>query len=171
MLLTLGQYRRRPRTTYDCQHLSGQKQYHTYLFSQCCILLQELDYAVCQLRVVHAETFYLVHGQQHSGEEELVLLLERQSETVDDGSKNFEELCYAVEALSLVAELEEDVVDGAANVGSEVQEFAVNPMQRGFQKVTFPRVFRVEQFKELAKVNIARCKRGWYEHSAQNCGR
>lgn len=49
-----------------------------------------------------------------------MLLLQRQGETVDDGAKNFEEFCDAVEALGLVRELEKDVVYRAADVGAEV---------------------------------------------------
>jgi len=73
-----------------------------------------------------------------------VLLLQWQSETVDDGPENLEKLGDAVEALCLVDELEEDVVDGSADVGAEVEEFAVYAMERSLQEVAFPGVFRVE---------------------------
>jgi len=73
-----------------------------------------------------------------------VLLLQWQSETVDDGPENLEKLGDTVEALCLVDELEEDVVDGSADVGAEVEEFAVYAMERSLQEVAFSGVFRVE---------------------------
>jgi len=57
---------------------------------------------------------------------------------------NLEKLGDTVEALCLVDELEEDVVDGSADVGAEVEEFAVYAMERSLQEVAFPGVFRVE---------------------------
>lgn len=73
-----------------------------------------------------------------------MLFLQRQSEAIDDGAKNLEELSDAVESLSLVNELEENVVDGAANVRTEIEEFTIYAMKRGLEKVAFTRVLRVE---------------------------
>lgn len=66
--------------------------------------------------MVHAEALHLVHGQEHPGQEELVFLLQGQSESVDDGAQNFEQLSDSVVAFCFIHELEEDVVDGPADV-------------------------------------------------------
>lgn len=44
-----------------------------------------------------------------------MFLFQRQSESIDDGSKDFKKLRDAVKALCLVNELEKDVVDRSAN--------------------------------------------------------
>jgi hypothetical protein len=88
----------------------------TYIFSQCRILLQELHNAIGQLRVIHAETLHFVHREEDSSQEELVLLLERQGEAVDNGAQNLQQLSDTVVALCLIHELEEDIVDRSANV-------------------------------------------------------
>lgn len=66
--------------------------------------------------MVHAEALHFVHGQEHSSQEELVFLLQRQSESVDNGTQDFEQLSDSVVAFCFVHELEEDVVDGSADV-------------------------------------------------------
>ncbi len=48
-----------------------------------------------------------------------MLLLERQCETVDDGAQDLEQLGNAIVALGLIDELEEDVVDGSSDEGSQ----------------------------------------------------
>lgn len=103
--------------------------------------------------MIHAQTLDLVQRNQDSSEEKLVLLLQGQSEPVDDRPKNFEELSNAIESLGLVNELEEDVVDGAANVRAEVEEFSVYAMESCLQKVAFSGIFGVEQFKKLRHVS------------------
>ncbi len=52
-------------------------------------------------------------------------------------------------AFSLVNELEEDVVDRTTNKGSQVEEFAVNAMQRCLQEVALPGILRIEEFKKI----------------------
>ena len=61
--------------------------------------------------MVHAKTFHFVEWDQDAGEEELMFLLEGQSKPINDRSKDFQELCYAVKAFSLVHELKKDVID------------------------------------------------------------
>jgi hypothetical protein len=70
--------------------------------------------------MVHAQAFDLVEGQQNPREEELVFLLQRKSESIDNGAKNFQQLGNSVETFSLVRELEKHVVDRASNEGSKV---------------------------------------------------
>lgn len=57
-----------------------------------------------------------MHGQEHSGQEELVFLLQRQGEPVDNGAQNLEQFSDSVMAFCLVHELEEHVVDGSADI-------------------------------------------------------
>lgn len=87
--------------------------------------------------MVHAEALDLVQRNKHSGEKELVLLLQWQCEPVDDGTENLEEFGNAIEPLGLVDKLEEDVVDGAPNVGSKVQKFPVDAVKRSLEEVAF----------------------------------
>lgn len=45
-----------------------------------------------------------------------MLLLERQGESVDDGSENLQQLGDAIEPFGLVDELKEDIVDRSSDV-------------------------------------------------------
>jgi hypothetical protein len=83
-----------------------------------------------------------------------VLLLQWQGKAVDDRTENLEKLSNTVEPLGLVDELEEDVVDGTTNVGSQVEEFAVYAMESGLEEVTLSWIFRVEQLEKLGYVSI-----------------
>jgi hypothetical protein len=58
-----------------------------------------------------------------------VLLFERQRKSVDNAPENFEELSNAIVPVTLVDELEENVVDAFPNKGSHGKEFAVNADQ------------------------------------------
>lgn len=50
-------------------------------------------------------------------------------------------------SLGLIDELEKYIVDGSTDERSEIEEFAVYSVQGGFQKVSFSRVFTVEEFE------------------------
>ena len=76
-----------------------------------------------------------------------MLFLQRQGETIDDRSKNLQKLGNSIESFRLVDELEEDIVDGTSDERSQVQELAVDTVECGLEKVSLPRVFRVEQFQ------------------------
>jgi hypothetical protein len=52
-----------------------------------------------------------VQREQDSCQEELVFFLQGESETVNDGTQNLQQLSDAIESLGFVGELEEDVVD------------------------------------------------------------
>lgn len=121
----------------------------TYIFGQCRILLQELDDTVGQLRVIHAETLHLVHGKEYPGEEELVLLLQRQSETIDNRAQDFEQFSNSVVSFRLIHKLEENVVDRSANIRAQVQEFSIDTMKSRLQEVTLPGIFRVKEVQQL----------------------
>lgn len=48
-----------------------------------------------------------------------------------------------------VHELEEHIIDGATDKCAQIEEFAVNPMQRCLQEITLARVFAVEELQQL----------------------
>jgi hypothetical protein len=105
--------------------------------------------------MVHAQTLDFVKRDEHPRKEQLVLFLQWQSKPVDYRTENLEKLGDTVEALRLVDELKEDVVDGSADVGAKVEEFAVYAMKCSLQEVAFSGVFRVEKLKQL--VTLAGC--------------
>lgn len=118
VLLTLGQYRKRPSTTcgLDQRRDDPKLFWFTYFLGQSSILLQELDDAVCQLRMVHTQALDLVQRYQHPRQEELVFLFQRKRKTVDDRPENFEKFSNTVEPFGFVDELEKYIVDGSPNV-------------------------------------------------------
>lgn len=86
-----------------------------------------------------------------------MFLLERQSETVDNGAKYLEEFGNSVESLSFVGELEEDIVDGSADKGAQVEELAIDSVESRLEEISLAGVFRVEELEELkdkAMVNV-----------------
>lgn len=104
--------------------------------------------------MVHAQTLHLVQRKQDSCKEQLVFFLERESETVDDTSENLEKFCNTVETFGFVDKLEEHVIDRPPNVGAQIQEFTVNPVQCRLEKVAFSGVFGIKQLKKLALVLV-----------------
>lgn len=86
-----------------------------------------------------------------------MFFLKRKREAVDNGAEDLEELGNAIKSLGLVGELEEHIVDGSADERPKIQEFAINPVQRGLEKVALSRVLRVKELKKLehkAVVNV-----------------
>jgi hypothetical protein len=73
-----------------------------------------------------------------------VLLLERQSETVDDRTENLEQFGNSIVPFRFVDEVEEDIVHRSSNEGSQVEELAVYPMQCGLEEVSFSRILAIE---------------------------
>jgi len=108
-----------------------------------------LNDTVGELGVVESEGFGLVQGDEDSGEEGLVFFFEREGESVDDGSQDFEEFGDSVVTFGFVDKLEEDVVDGATDEGSEVEEATVDSMKGSFEEVSLSGIFAVEEFEEL----------------------
>ena len=113
------------------------------------VLLEELDDAVGELRMVESEGFGFVERDESSSEEGLVFFLERESESVDDGSEDFEEFGDSVVSFGLVDELEEDVVDGSTDEGSEIEEATIDSMKGRLEEVSFSGILAVEEFEEL----------------------
>jgi hypothetical protein len=114
-----------------------------------------------------------VKGDKNTCKEDLVFFLERQRKAVDDGSENFEELGDAVMTLALIDELKKDVVDGATDKGAQIEEFAIDAVKGGLQKVTLAWVFRVKELEEVEDkrlIDVSLCEVGveiWALHKAQ----
>lgn len=108
------------------------------------ILLHKLDYTIGELLVVHGNTLGFVQGQKRTHEEELVLLLERQSEPVHNASENLQKLSNAAMLLSLVDKTVEDVVDSLANERTVHHEFPVNSMQYGLEILALSGILGIE---------------------------
>lgn len=70
-----------------------------------------------------------------------MLFLQRQGESIDNGSKNLQKLSNSIEALRFIDELEEDVVDGATDERAQVQELPVDPVKCSLKEIAFSRVF------------------------------
>lgn len=69
------------------------------------------------------------------------------SKAVDDGAENLQQFSNAIEALCLVDELEEDVVDASSDERSEIEEFAVDPVKSCLEEIALSRIFRIKQFQ------------------------
>lgn len=91
--------------------------------------------------MVHAKTLHFMQWNQHPCEEELVLLLQWQRKSVDDGTENLQKFSDAIESLSLVDKLEEDVVDRATDVRAKVEELSVDAVKSSLEEVAFSWVF------------------------------
>lgn len=72
-----------------------------------------------------------------------------QCKAIDNRAKNLQQLRNSIKALCLVNELEEDIIDGAANIRPQVQKLAVDSVQGCLQEVSFSRILRIEQFQKL----------------------
>lgn len=87
--------------------------------------------------------------EEGAHEEGLVFLFERQSKAIDDGPKDLQELRDPVVPLGLVNEVIEHVVDRPTDGGPQVQELAVDSMERGLEEIAFAGIFRVEKLEEV----------------------
>lgn len=83
-----------------------------------------------------------------------MLLLQRQSKSVDDASQNLQQFCDPIKALCLIYKLEKDVVDGSPDIRSKVQKFSIDSVEGGLQEIAFSRVFRVKKFKQLLNKSV-----------------
>jgi hypothetical protein len=78
-----------------------------------------------------------------------VLFLEWQSKAINDGAQDFQQFSNAVVSFRLVDELEEDITDGSPDESSKIEEFAIDAMQRGLEKVSLSWIFTIEKFEKL----------------------
>lgn len=79
--------------------------------------------------MVEGEGLGLVKRNEDFGEEDLVLFFEWDGKSVDDTPQDFKQFSNAIVHLQLIDEVEEDVIDGPANKGPQVEEFTVNSME------------------------------------------
>jgi hypothetical protein len=103
-----------------------------YLLGKSRILFQELNNTIRQLRMIQNQTLGLVQRHQNPRQENLVFLLERQRESIDDTAQDLEEFGNPIKVFCFVDELEKDVVDGATDKGAEAEEFTVYSVEGGF---------------------------------------
>ena len=73
-----------------------------------------------------------------------MFFFEWKGETIDDRSENFQQLCNTIKSFRLIGKVKEDIVDRTTNIGTEVEEFAIDSMESGFKEVSFTRVFGIE---------------------------
>jgi len=129
------------------------------------IFFQKLDDAISKLRMINRERLELVKWNQNFKQENLVFFFERQREPIDDRSKDFKELGDAVVPLGFVHEAVENIVDLSSDIRAEVEELAINSMQRGFEKISLSWIFRIKKLKQLddeSLVDVFLCD-CWFE--------
>ena len=90
-----------------------------------------------------------MQGNEQPHEERLVLLFERQGESVNDGSQNLQELSDPIVSFRLVNEIEEHVVDASPDGSSQVEELPVYPMQRCLEEIALAGVLGIEEFEQV----------------------
>jgi hypothetical protein len=71
--------------------------------------------------------------------------------TLNSPPQDLQQFTDAVKVLGLVDEAQENIVDLFSNEGAQSQEFSVDTMKHSFEKVTFARIFRVEELQQLEK--------------------
>ena len=70
--------------------------------------------------MIHRETLDFVQGKENPHQERLVLVLQRQCESVDNGTQNFQQFRDTIVSLCFIDELEEHIVDASPNRGTQV---------------------------------------------------
>ena len=78
-----------------------------------------------------------------------MLLLQRQSEPVDDGAQDLQELCHSVVSLCLVYKVVEDVVYLFPDEGSQSKKFSINSVKSRLEEISLSRILRVKQSEKL----------------------
>jgi hypothetical protein len=86
---------------------------------------------------------------QNSRQESLVLVLERERESIDDRTQDLKQLRDAVMSFGLVDKVEKDIIDRSPDKGAQVEEFAVDAVEGGLEEVALAWVFRVEELEEV----------------------
>ena len=125
------------------------EQSEEHLLRETRVLLEELHHAIRELGMIERQALHLVQRDEHTSEEDFMLFLQWCSETIDNRPENLKQLRNTVMPLRLVNKLEEHVVDRTPDKCTQVQELPVNAVERRFEEVALPRVFRVEQFKKI----------------------
>ena len=66
-------------------------------------------------------------------------------------------------SLRLINETEENVIDASPDGGAQVQELSIYPVKSRLEEISFPGIFRIEQFKEIedeSLIDVAFGERG-----------
>mmetsp|Transcript_30544 Transcript_30544/g.73209 ORF Transcript_30544/g.73209 Transcript_30544/m.73209 type:complete len:292 (-) Transcript_30544:350-1225(-) len=113
------------------------------------VFLRILCHAIGQLLVKAVQSSHLVQRNQGLFQHDLMLLLHREREPIDDTAQNFEQLGNSVVCVTLVNDLEEEILDGLADEGPQGHELAVNSVKDGLQIVTLSWILRIEEIQEL----------------------
>ena len=129
------------------------EQTHHDFLRQRRIFFEELHNAIGKLRVVQRQALYFMQRDQNPRQKGLVLLLEWKREAIDDRSQDLQQFRDPVVSLRFVDKVEEDIINRPPDKCAEVEEFAVDTVKGGLEKVAFTRVFRV---KELEKIEYER---------------
>ena len=69
-----------------------------------------------------------MHRDENACEEQLVLLFQGQSKTINDWAQDFKQLSNSIESLCLVNKLEKHIVDWASNEWSQIEKFSIDTM-------------------------------------------
>lgn len=88
----------------------------SYIFGERRVLLKELNNAIRQLRVIHAQTPHLMQRNQDAGQEQFMLFLQRQRKAVDYRSHDFQQFCNPVKPFRLVGKLKENIINRSSDI-------------------------------------------------------
>mmetsp|Transcript_25204 Transcript_25204/g.70452 ORF Transcript_25204/g.70452 Transcript_25204/m.70452 type:complete len:265 (-) Transcript_25204:242-1036(-) len=117
--------------------------------SEARVLLNVLRHAVGKLLIERREGPHLMQWNQGLEQELLVLVFQRQREAVDNAPQDLQQLADTTVVIGLVDDLEEDVLDGAADERAEGHELAVYSVQDRFEVVPLAGVLGVEELEQL----------------------
>lgn len=86
------------------------------LFRKSCILFQELDDTISQLRMIHTQALNLMQRYQYPCEKQLVFLFQRKGKPVDDRPEDLQKFRNTVESFRFVNELKKYIIDGPSYI-------------------------------------------------------
>lgn len=69
-----------------------------------------------------------MHRDENTCKEQLVLLFQGQSKTINDRAQDFKQLSNSIESFCFVNELEKDVIDGTPNERPKIEKFSIDTM-------------------------------------------
>lgn len=99
--------------------------------------------------MVHRKTLHFVQREKHTHQEDLVLLLQWESKTINDGSKNLQKFGDSIVSLRLIDELEEHIIDATPNRSAQLEEFAVDSVECRLEEISLARVFGIEELEQV----------------------
>ena len=99
--------------------------------------------------MIKRQALDFVKWNKDSSQERLVFLFQRERKTIDDRTKDLQELCDSIVPLRFIDEIVKDIAYRSANECAEIEEFAVYTMKCSLEEIALPWVLGV---KELQKV-------------------